>query len=108
MLQVAAQHCRRRKLNLISHLQEEVDKARQTKQQLLAEREQLYRLRNEWTDKLLRLEDQVLMGLGKNSEDYSLELMPHSQQIRVAQRHRDTSAAQAHHNHHHLAKPARA
>ena len=104
IFQVAAQNCRKRKLNLISHLQDEVDKYRQTKQNLLAERQELYRMRNEWTNKLLNLEDQVLRGLGKSSEDYSLELMPHSQQIRIAQRHTSTSAT----SRRHLTKPTRA
>ena len=104
IFQVAAQNCRKRKLNLISHLQDEVDKYRQTKQNLLAERQELYRMRNEWTNKLLNLEDQVLRGLGKSSEDYSLELMPHSQQIRIAQRHTSTSAT----TRRHLTKPTRA
>jgi len=102
---VAAQNCRKRKLNLISHLQDEVDKYRQTKQNLLAERQELYRMRNEWTNKLLTLEDQVLRGLGKSSDDYSLELMPHSQQIRIAQRHTSSSASS---RRGHLTKPTRA
>merc|ERR1711902_317657 len=42
---VAAQNCRKRKIDLISHLEEEVSKTRQQKQILLAEREELYRLR---------------------------------------------------------------
>ena len=105
IFQVAAQNCRKRKLNLISHLQDEVDKYRQTKQNLLAERQELYRMRNEWTNKLLTLEDQVLRGLGKSSEDYSLELMPHSQQIRIAQRHTSSSASS---RRGHLTKPTRA
>ena len=100
---MAAQNCRRRKLNLISHLQDEVDKYRQTKQMLLAERQELYRMRNEWTNKLLNLEDQVLRGLGKNSVNYSLQLMPHSQQIRISQRHTSTTTTRRH-----LAKPTRA
>lgn len=100
---VAAQNCRKRKLNLISHLQDEVDKYRQTKQSLLAERQELYRMRNEWTNKLLTLEEQVLRGLGKSSENYSLELMPHSQQIRIAQRHTSTTATTRR-----LTKPTRA
>ena len=102
IFQVAAQNCRKRKLNLISHLQDEVDKYRQTKQNLLAERQELYRMRNEWTNKLLTLEDQVLRGLGKSSDDYSLELMPHSQQIRIAQRHTSSSASS---RRGHLTKP---
>lgn len=102
---VAAQNCRKRKLNLISHLQDEVDKYRQSKQSLLAERQELYRMRNEWTNKLLTLEDQVLRGLGKSTDNYSLELMPHSQQIRIAQRHTSSSTATTRR---HLTKPSRA
>ena len=105
LFQVAAQNCRKRKLNLISHLQDEVDKYRQTKQSLLAERQELYRMRNEWTNKLYDLEDQVLRGLGKSPENFSLELMPHSQQIRIAQRHTSTSAPTTRR---HLTKPTRA
>ena len=105
IFQVAAQNCRKRKLNLISHLQDEVDKYRQTKQSLLAERQELYRMRNEWTNKLYDLEDQVLRGLGKSPENFSLELMPHSQQIRIAQRHTSTSATTTRR---HLTKPTRA
>ena len=105
IFQVAAQNCRKRKLNLISHLQDEVDKYRQSKQSLLAERQELYRMRNEWTNKLLTLEDQVLRGLGKSTDNYSLELMPHSQQIRIAQRHTSSSTATTRR---HLTKPSRA
>merc|ERR1711902_390361 len=70
---VAAQNCRKRKLNLISHLEEEVSKTRQQKQILLAEREELYRLRTEWTNKLMNLEASVLLGLNRNPETYSLD-----------------------------------
>merc|ERR1712004_616897 len=48
---VAAQNCRKRKIDLISQLEEEVTRARQQKRNLMAEREELYRLRNEWTTK---------------------------------------------------------
>lgn len=61
-------------MGVISSLQEELDKVRQTKQSLLAEREYLYRQRDEWTAKLLQLEDQVLRGMGKNPQDFALEL----------------------------------
>ena len=71
--QVAAQNCRKRKMDLISHLEEEVSKTRQQKQILLAEREELYRLRTEWTNKLMNLEASVLLGLNRNPETYSLD-----------------------------------
>jgi hypothetical protein len=95
--QVAAQNCRRRKLDLISSLEVEVNRARQHKQQLLAEREELYRLRHEWSEKLRQLEEAVLRGLNKDSEQFSLQLSQDGENIRVAQRHSSR-----------LTKPARA
>merc|ERR1712241_1562878 len=70
---VAAQNCRKRKMDLISQLEEEVNKARHQKQILLAEREELYRLRTEWTNKLMNLEASVLLGLNRNPDTYSLD-----------------------------------
>ena len=86
MLQVAAQNCRRRKLDLISSLEVEVSHARQQKQMLIAEREQLYRLRQEWSEKLRQLEEAVLRGLNKDTEQFALQLTPDGQSVRVAQR----------------------
>ena len=60
-------------MDLISQLEEEVHKARHQKQVLLAEREELYRLRSEWTSKLMNLEASVLRGLNKNSDIFSLD-----------------------------------
>jgi len=70
---VAAQNCRKRKIDLISQLEEEVSRARQQKQNLIAEREELYRLRNEWTTKLHNLESAVLTGLNRNVRDYTFD-----------------------------------
>merc|ERR1719361_1126241 len=70
---VAAQNCRKRKMDLISQLEEEVNKARHQKQILLAEREELYRLRTEWTHKLLNLETEVLRGLNRKVNDYTFD-----------------------------------
>ena len=60
-------------MDLISQLEEEVTEARHQKQILLAEREELYRLRNEWSHKLLNLESAVFRGLNKNVEDYTFD-----------------------------------
>ena len=60
-------------MDLISQLEEEVNKARHQKQVLLAEREELYKLRTEWTNKLMNLEASVLHGLNKNSESFTLD-----------------------------------
>jgi len=70
---VAAQNCRKRKMDLISQLEEEVNSARHQKQILLAEREELYRLRNEWTHKLLNLESAVFRGINKNVDEYAFD-----------------------------------
>jgi len=70
---VAAQNCRKRKMDLISELEEQVNKARAQKESLLAEREELYRLRDEWTHKLLNLETEVLRGLNRKVNDYTFD-----------------------------------
>ena len=70
---VSAQNCRKRKMDHIRQLEEEVSIIRQKKQILLAEREELYRLRTEWTNKLMNLEASVLLGLNRNPETYSLD-----------------------------------
>ena len=70
---VSAQNCRKRKMDRISHLKEEVSITRHKKQILLTEREELYRLRTEWTNKLMNLEASVLLGLNRNPETYSLD-----------------------------------
>jgi hypothetical protein len=82
---------------LISSLEVEVSYARQQKQRLIAERDQLYRLRQEWSEKLRQLEEAVLRGLNKDTEQFSLQLTPDGQSVRVAQRHSSR-----------LTKPARA
>ena len=71
--QVAAQNCRKRKMDLISQLEDQVNKARRQKDALLAEREELYRLRDEWTHKLLNLETDVLRGLNRKVSDYTFD-----------------------------------
>jgi len=70
---VAAQNCRKRKMDLISQLEDQVNKARRQKDALLAEREELYRLRDEWTHKLLNLETDVLRGLNRKVSDYTFD-----------------------------------
>jgi len=70
---VAAQNCRKRKMDLISQLEDQVNNARAQKQSLLAEREELYRLRDEWTHKLLNMETEVLRGLNRKVNDYTFD-----------------------------------
>lgn len=70
---VAAQNCRKRKMDLISQLEDQVMKTRRQKQSLLAEREELLRFRDEWTHKLLNLETDVLRGLNRKVNDYNFD-----------------------------------
>lgn len=105
-LQVAAQNCRRRKLDLISNLSDEIIRARDYKQQLLAEREQLYRLRNEWSNKLLQMEESVLRGLDHDPQEWELGVSTGAtgtQHVRARRRATASAAAASR-----LAKPARA
>jgi len=112
---VAAQNCRRRKLDLITNLSDEIVRAREYKQQLLAEREHLYRLRNEWSNKLLQLEESVLRGMDRDPTHWELGVSATSaaaggatsgDQVNVRARRRATGGASA--SSRHLAKPARA
>ena len=104
---MAAQNCRRRKMDLISNLSDEIIRAREYKQQLLAEREQLYRLRNEWSNKLLQLEDSVLRSLDHDPQEWELGVTTSgagAQHVRARRRATAGAAAAASR----LAKPARA
>lgn len=71
---VAAQNCRKRKLDTIEQLQSQVDQVRRRKAQLLREREQLETERARWSSKLSFLEETVLAGTGKNVGDFTLEV----------------------------------
>merc|ERR1712107_971971 len=59
---VAAQNCRKRKLDTIEELQSQVGQVQRRKAQLLREREQLEAERARWSSKLSYLEETVLAG----------------------------------------------
>jgi len=71
---VAAQNCRKRKMDTIEDLQAQVDQVRRRKEQLLAEREALEMSRARWSSKLSYLEQGVLAGMGKELGIFTLEL----------------------------------
>jgi len=71
---VAAQNCRKRKLDTIDELQSQVDQVRRRKEQLLKEREALETERARWSSKLSFIEQGVLAGLGKDLGMFTLEL----------------------------------
>lgn len=71
---VAAQNCRKRKLDTIEELQSQVDQVRRRKAQLLRDREQLETERARWSSKLSYLEETVLAGAGKDVGMFTLEV----------------------------------
>merc|ERR1719431_1359713 len=71
---VAAQNCRKRKMDTIEELQSQVDQVRRRKEQLLRAREELETERARWSSKLSFLEQTVLAGLGKDLGMFTLEL----------------------------------
>jgi len=71
---VAAQNCRKRKLDTIEDLQSQVGQVQRRKAQLLREREQLEAERARWSSKLSYLEETVLSGAGKSLGAFTLEV----------------------------------
>merc|ERR1712015_107120 len=57
---VAAQNCRKRKMDTIEELQHQVDQVRRRREQLLRAREELEAERARWSSKLSYLEENVL------------------------------------------------
>ena len=68
-LQIAAQNCRRRKVDQISVLEEEVAVVRRRKERLQEEREELEESRRKFKEKLGVLEQYVISILGTSSWD---------------------------------------
>eukprot|EP00088_Acartia_fossae_P038636 TRINITY_DN4007_c0_g1_i3.p1 TRINITY_DN4007_c0_g1~~TRINITY_DN4007_c0_g1_i3.p1 ORF type:complete len:685 (-),score=234.94 TRINITY_DN4007_c0_g1_i3:566-2458(-) len=72
---VAAQNCRKRKLETIEELQVQVESVRRRKEELMAQRQELEAERRRWSNKLERVEQFVLPGLGKNMVEYTLQVV---------------------------------
>ena len=73
MLQIAAQNCRKRKVEQIYSLEEELNYARVRKKAILSERAELLRRQQEGRARLARLERAVLGALGKAEAGWRLE-----------------------------------
>jgi len=71
---VAAQNCRKRKMDTIEELQHQVDQVRRRREQLLRAREELEAERARWSSKLSYLEENVLHGIGKELGMFTLEV----------------------------------
>ena len=90
LLQVAAQNCRRRKIDQIAQLEHQVEEARVRKERLMDERQQLYRQREQWAMKLSEVEEDILVGLNKNMKDFTLDAM--APDVRVVRREPQAAA----------------
>ncbi len=90
---VAAQNCRKRKIDQIAMLEAQVDSTRRRKHELMVEREELYRQRNEWTSKLMMLEEDMLYAMKKDPKAWSVELDGREGEIRVVRRQAASAAA---------------
>ena len=58
--QVAARNCRKRKIDQIKQLEDDVGRIRNQKGELVREHERLMAQRSHWTDMVKRLHDHVL------------------------------------------------
>lgn len=82
---VAAQNCRKRKLQQIEDLEVQVAHTRARKDLLRAERQQLMQQMSEWGSVLAEVEDEVLTRIDRNVKDFTLEL-DHANELRVTRR----------------------
>jgi len=73
---IAAQNCRKRKIDQISNLEEELDSVRSRKRNLLNEREELMFEHMECTVKLEKFEKFILesLGMGKDTQQWELHV----------------------------------
>jgi len=81
---VAAQNCRKRKIDQINQLEAQVEQARIRKSKLMSERESLYRQREEWATKLTAMESDILDGMGKDVDRFRLDF--NSPEVRIVGR----------------------
>jgi len=69
---IAAQNSRQRKLNPMNNLADEVGRAKDYKEKLVAEKDQLCRLKTEWSNKLQQLEESILRGMNRDPSQWEL------------------------------------
>jgi len=83
---VAAQNCRKRKVDQINVLSEEVGHAKERKNRILSERESLSNALKSWTGKLARLERFLLDKLNRDARKWELTVLEGSNQIALVPR----------------------
>lgn len=82
---VAARNCRKRKIDQIKQLEDDVQKIRCRKTELIQEHDRLLLERSRWTEKVKRLHDYVLKELGHNPSHWQLQ-MDHNRQVHILPR----------------------
>ncbi|CAB4054665.1 Segmentation protein cap'n'collar [Lepeophtheirus salmonis] len=82
---VAARNCRKRKIDQIKQLEDDVTRIRCRKTELVQEHEKLSSQRSHWTDMVKRLHDYVLKELGHDPLHWELQ-MDHSRQVHILPR----------------------
>ncbi|TRY68417.1 hypothetical protein TCAL_02505 [Tigriopus californicus] len=82
---VAARNCRKRKIDQIKQLEDDVQRIRCKKSELIAEHEKLVAQRSHWTDLVKRLHDYILKEVGHDPSQWQLQ-MDHSRQVHIMPR----------------------
>ena len=72
IFKIAAQNCRKRKVEQIYSLEEDLNFARIKKKRILSERAELLRLQQEWRSRIAGLETSVLRSVGKSEVTWRL------------------------------------
>ena len=83
---IAAQNCRKRKVDQITNLAVEVEAVRDKKSRILSERVSLALALETWQDKLRRLETFILHKLGRGPDEWALEFLGDSQDVSLVPR----------------------
>jgi len=82
---VAAQNCRKRKIDQIKQLETEVTRIKCRKTELVTDHEKLLQQRVTWSDLVKRLHDYVLKELGHDPLHWQLQ-MDHNRQVHILPR----------------------
>jgi len=82
---VAAQNCRKRKIDQIKQLETEVTRIKCRKTELVGDHEKLLQQRATWSDLVKRLHDYVLKELGRDPQHWQLQ-MDHNRQVHILPR----------------------
>ena len=85
MFQIAAQNCRKRKVDQIFNLEEDLAMVRNRKKIILSERAELLRQEQEVRRSLNSLERRILIAAGKTDESWNVSIDENNGKIAFAQ-----------------------